>query len=330
MRLKSCTAAVAAVLILAACGADEPTSEADSSSTAPTTSAAPPETSAEPTTEAPIAPMVPGMVVYASDFDVAETASRVEDALLEAGMVTAVVDHAANAASVDMELRPTTLVIGGAPMAGTPLMLEQQVAGIDLPQKYLAWEAEDGTVYLGYNSAEYIATRAAIAVDSPATDGLRMGSAGIAATASGTDQAVSDGATEIGGGDYLIAQVGNASVEESIARYEAAFAAMELMPLATVDHAAGAASIDEQLRPTSVIFVGNPEVGTQLILANQTMGIDLPVRYLVWEDAEGVVSVGYANIAVLAERHGLTGVDDAIAMVQMATEAFTTTAASGR
>lgn len=314
----------ATTLLLVGWGAAGASPGAGSSSS--TTGAPTPESS----TEVPDTPQVPGMVIYASEFDVAETAERVEDALTKAGMVTAIVDHAANATAVGEELRPTTLVIGGAPMAGTPIMLADQRAAVDLPQKYLAWEAEDGTTHLGYNSAEYVAARAGIPLDSEAIVGLQMGSATVAAAASGSDQPLADGAAaDVSADPYLITQQSNASVEESIARYDAAFRAMGLMPAATVDHAAGAATIGEQLRPTSVIFVGNPMVGTQLLLANQTMGIDLPVRYLAWEDAEGVVTLGYPDVNVLAERHGLTGVDEALATVEMATSAFTTTAATG-
>ena len=51
------------------------------------------------------------------------------------------------------------------------------------------------------------------------------------------------------------------------------------------------------------------------------MGIDLPVRYVAYEDERGVVHVGRADIAVLADRHGATGVDETPAMVQSATDA---------
>lgn len=322
MRRTTLALAAAAALALAGCGSG--TGGTGGAGDAP--AAAPASSPAAGSAEVP---RVPGLVVYESAYDVAETSERVQAGLAEAGMVTAVVDHAANAESVGEELRPTTLVIGGAPMAGTPVMAEQQTAGVDLPQKYLSWEAEDGTVYLGYNSAEYIGARAGVAADSAALDGLRMGSARIAATASGNDEPVATGEGAVSGEGYLVEQVSDVGVDEAITRYEEAFAAKDLMPVATVDHAAGAASIGEQLRPTSVTFVGNPQVGTMLLQANQTMGIELPVRYLAWEDEAGVVHVGHPDIRVLAERHGLSGVDDVLDMVEMATGMFTGTAAGG-
>ncbi|MEJ7765436.1 MAG: DUF302 domain-containing protein [Acidimicrobiales bacterium] len=321
---RTLTVTVLASLALAGCGggAAPPTTPPSS---APTSEA--PSSSSSPAPAVPAAPEVDGMVVHASEYDVAETAERVSAALEEAGMVVATVDHAAGAASVGQQLRPTTLVIGGAPMAGTPLMLEQQRAGVDLPQKYLAWEDEDGEVFLGYNSADYIAARAGIAPDSDALATARMGSAGVAATASGNAEPLSEGAEQVTSEGYLVEATSDTTVAEAIARYETAFAAKDLMLVGTVDHAAGAASVDAMLRPTSTTFVGNPMVGTKLLQASQTFGIDLPVRYVAWEDADGVVHVAHPDIRVLAERHGATGVDEVLAMVETATGAFTDTAA---
>ncbi len=324
MRHHLLTLAALAALALTGCAAPGP---------APAEPAAAPTTdpAAAPTTDsaAPAPEEVPGLVVYPSAYDVAETSTRVQDGLAAAGMVTAVVDHAANAASIGEELRPTSLVIGGAPMAGSPVIAAGQTAGIDLPQKYLTWQADDGTVYLAHNSADYVGARAGIAPDSPALDALRMGSAGIAAAASGSDEPVSTGDAAVDGEGYLVEQTADTSVAEAITRYQDAFGTAGLTPAGTVDHAAGAAGVGITLRPTQVTFVGNPMVGTALIQANQTMGIDLPVRYLAWEDEAGAVHVGHPDIRVLAERHGLTGVEDTLAMVENATAMFTTTAAGG-
>lgn len=306
-------------LALAACGGESaPPAAAPSGST---TESAPPSSAPS----VPSAPEVDGMVVLASEYDVDETAERVRAALEEVGMVV----HAAGAASVGEQLRPTTLVVGGAPLAGTPLMLEEQRAAVDLPQKHLAWEDADGEVFLGYNSPDYVTARAGIAPDSDALAAARMGSAGVASMASGTDVPLSDGVGEVTNDGYLVERTSDATVAEVIDRYEQAFAAKDLMLVGTVDHAAAAASINVMLRPTSTTFVGNPMVGTQLLQAVQTFGIDLPVRYVAWEDAEGVVHVAHPDIRVLAERHGATGVDEVLSMVEMATATFTGTAAAG-
>lgn len=273
-------------------------------------------------------PTVAGLVVYASTFDAATTVKKVQERLAAGGMVTATVDHAAAAASIGQKLRPTTVVIGGNPKVGTPLIAAAQTSAIDLPQKYLVWQAEAGAVYLGYNAAEYIAARAELDPASPVLDGLRTGSAAVAAAATGTDHPVADGsATAAGPGTYLVAKTSDTTVAGAIDRYTAAFVAKALKPVATVDHAAGAASIGMTLRPTETTFVGNPMVGTALLQDQQTMGIDLPVRYLAWQDQAGTVHVAHPDIRVLAARHHITGLDNVLTMIDKATITFTATAA---
>ncbi|MWG36863.1 DUF302 domain-containing protein [Halomarina oriensis] len=80
---------------------------------------------------------------------------------IEAGPFTLVttVDHAASAADVGLELRPTTLLVFGNPAVGTLLMQSAQTTAIDLPQKLLVWEAADGTVNVSYNDPQYLAVR---------------------------------------------------------------------------------------------------------------------------------------------------------------------------
>ncbi len=101
-----------------------------------------------------------GLVSVASAFDMDETQARLELAISETGLnLVFMLDHAANAERVDLDLRPTRLFLFGNPNVGTPLMQGAQSIAIDLPQKMLIWEAEDGQVYLGYNDPMYLAAR---------------------------------------------------------------------------------------------------------------------------------------------------------------------------
>jgi uncharacterized protein (DUF302 family) len=101
-----------------------------------------------------------GLITVASRFSVRETIDRLTAAITSAGLlVFARIDHAAGAAQVGMELRPTELLIFGNPRGGTPLMQDRQTAGIDLPVKALVWEDEEGKVWLTYNEAKWLATR---------------------------------------------------------------------------------------------------------------------------------------------------------------------------
>ncbi len=111
--------------------------------------------------DSPAAPVaVDGMIIKPSEYSVTETIDRLENIITEKGItVFTRVDHAAGGKKVDIPLRSTQLLIFGNPKLGTPLMQSQQTAGIDLPLKALAWEDENGQVWLGYNEPSYIASR---------------------------------------------------------------------------------------------------------------------------------------------------------------------------
>ena len=101
-----------------------------------------------------------GLTTVESDFDVAETVSRLETEITNRPLgIFAIIDHAANAEDVGLELRPTTLILFGSPTVGTVLMQSEQTIGIDLPLKYLVWEDACGKVRIGYNSTEFLKRR---------------------------------------------------------------------------------------------------------------------------------------------------------------------------
>lgn len=92
-----------------------------------------------------------GLITKTSPYTVAETLDRLTTAVKGAGAtVFARVDHAAGAATVDMDLRPTQMLMFGNPKLGTPAMLATQTIGLDLPLRVLAYQAEDGSVFVTY------------------------------------------------------------------------------------------------------------------------------------------------------------------------------------
>ena len=101
-----------------------------------------------------------GMVSRKSRHTVNETVERLQKLLATKGVtVFALVDHSGEAAKVGMTMRPTRLMIFGNPAAGTPVMLAAPSIAIDLPLKILIWEDAEGTVWLSWNSAEYLGQR---------------------------------------------------------------------------------------------------------------------------------------------------------------------------
>jgi len=92
---------------------------------------------------------------------------------------------------------------------------------------------------------------------------------------------------------------------ETMSRLEAEIRAKGMTVFAHVDHAAGAAAAGLPLRPTDLLIFGAARGGTPLMQAVQTIGIDLPLKALVWQDKAGVTFVSYNDPAFLTHRHGL-------------------------
>jgi uncharacterized protein (DUF302 family) len=94
--------------------------------------------------------------------------------------------------------------------------------------------------------------------------------------------------------------------EETIKRLEAEVRAKGMTVFAHVDHAAGAAAVGLPLRPTDLLIFGSAKGGTPLMQSVQSIGIDLPLKALVWQDASGVTWLSYNDPAWLAHRHGVS------------------------
>jgi uncharacterized protein (DUF302 family) len=90
-------------------------------------------------------------------------------------------------------------------------------------------------------------------------------------------------------------------------RLEALVRQRGLNVFARIDHAAGASRIGASLRPAQLLIFGNPQGGTPFMQCAQEVGIDLPLKALVWEDAAAQVWIGYNDPGYLARRHGVPG-----------------------
>lgn len=104
--------------------------------------------------------------------------------------------------------------------------------------------------------------------------------------------------------DGLVAIKSPHTVAVTMDRVEVLAKQRGLTVFSRIDHAAGAAKIGKTLRPTQVIIFGNPQGGTPFMECAQTVGIDLPLKVLVWEDAAAQVWLGYNDPDFLAKRHG--------------------------
>jgi uncharacterized protein (DUF302 family) len=104
----------------------------------------------------------------------------------------------------------------------------------------------------------------------------------------------------------LISQKSHYDAKETMGRLESAVSKRGLTAFAKVDHAAGAAQVGQSLRPTELLIFGNAKGGTPVMQAAQTAGIDLPLKALVWQDADGVTWLSYNDPSWIAARHRAT------------------------
>lgn len=105
--------------------------------------------------------------------------------------------------------------------------------------------------------------------------------------------------------DGLITVSSSFGPEETLMRLETEVRAKGMTIFARIDHAAGAAEAGLPLRPTELLIFGAAKGGTPLMQATQTIGIDLPLKALVWQDEAGKTFLSYNDPAYLAGRHGL-------------------------
>jgi uncharacterized protein (DUF302 family) len=104
--------------------------------------------------------------------------------------------------------------------------------------------------------------------------------------------------------DGLITMPSSFGPQQTMSRLEAAVKAKGMTVFAHVDHAAGAEAVGLSLRPTTLLIFGNAKGGTPLMQSVQTIGIDLPLKALIWQDASGATWLSYNDPGWLAQRHG--------------------------
>ena len=105
--------------------------------------------------------------------------------------------------------------------------------------------------------------------------------------------------------DGLITIRSSYGPKETMNRLEAEVKTKGLTVFAHIDHAAGAAAVGLPLGPTDLLIFGNAKGGTPLMQSVQTVGIDLPLKVLVWQDASGNTWLSYNDPNWIAKRHGV-------------------------
>jgi uncharacterized protein (DUF302 family) len=250
-----------------------------------------------------------GTIMLTAGTDVATTTQRVQDAITSSGgSVVTVVDLAAEARRAGVTIPASTLVIGGSPAGQLPLLRVDQRAGVDLPQRYLVHET-DGWVSLTVNSADYVAAVSGIAAAGP-RDALRDTTVPVLAEAvPGSTVPVGSPLIGVTPSGYLVSLSGSADVPTTVERLRRNADRAPTRSIAVADLAAHSADSGPPLRPTSVVFVSNPGAEVPLLAAAPSIGLDLPMRFVVWLDAEELTQIGYPDVRRLAVRHGISAND---------------------
>ena len=115
--------------------------------------------------------------------------------------------------------------------------------------------------------------------------------------------------------------------KETMNRLVAEINATGMTVFARIDHAAGATEVGLTLRPTELIIFGSARGGTPLMQAAQTIGIDLPLKALVWEDAAGNTWISHNDPNWIAQRHGIANAEAVVTKMADLLSAISTTAA---
>ncbi len=106
--------------------------------------------------------------------------------------------------------------------------------------------------------------------------------------------------------------------KETMDRLQTEIRAQGMTVFARIDHAAGAAAVELTLAPNELIIFGNARGGTPLMQSVQTVGIDLPLKVLVWQDAGGKTWLSYNEPSWLAQRHGVTNEESVVSKMTAA------------
>ena len=241
--------------------------------------------------------------------------------------IIAEVDHSDNAGNSNIELNPTKLILFGNPKLGSPLMLENQQAGLDLPQRILVFQDSNKDVYLAYNNTTFLSQRHGLTSEEITLDKISNALAMLTKKASNSAVMESDD-TQTTLNEGIITTV---SKQDFKATYTTLKNTIENNPALRIftelDHQANAQNTDIELRPTRVIIFGNPNLGSPLMASSPTTALDLPQKMLVYENELGEVKISYNSTDFLTSRHHLKDTEKSIDKISKALQKIANTAA---
>ena len=256
-----------------------------------------------------------GSAIIEDAASVDEAVAGITEVLEEQGFeIVAVIDHAAAAAGIGPGLPPTKVVMFRNRIADAFAIRRGQTIGIDLPLKILVWETEpeagDGEIRLLSNSASFLAERHNIRI----RDGL------LALFERVQGQFEDPG---------LVTVRSSRSVADTAQALQDALAGAGFRIPLVIDYKADAGFFRRGLRETTLVVAGNPNVGTLLMQNSREVALNLPQKFLIWEDRHGEVNISYNDPAFIAARGGVQGLDTLLGNIDRALANFANAAAGG-
>ena len=202
--------------------------------------------------------------------------------------IVAIIDHQAGARSVDLDLRPTQVVLFKGSRFDRTLIRRKQIAALDLPHKFLVFEDENGDIQLRFNSPGILIDRHEI----PVADRLVMK----------LDRVLSQFG-ELNNGVRVVES--SQSVEQTVEKLLEILNDRGFRIPAVINFSDRTHRLRKNLRDTQLIIFGNPNVGTPLMQNDQSIGLDLPQKFLVFEDRAHNVFIAFNDPRSLARKHNL-------------------------
>ncbi len=118
----------------------------------------------------------------------------------------------------------------------------------------------------------------------------------------------------------------SSSVSQTVNKLTTIIKSKGLKVFDVIDHQQGAKAAGMELRPTTLVIFGNPAMGTKLMQCDQSIGIDLPMKFLVWQSADNKVWIGYYTPATLAKSYNLEACSELLTKMEGALHNFATAA----
>ena len=245
---------------------------------------------------------------------VAEATTELEAILnqSQASCIVAKIDHQANAASVDQYLRPTTVVLFGNPTLGTPLMQSNPLTGLDLPQRIVIYENEHGDTHIDFRKSDYLRARYSLNGVDDQLETMSNAMSSLARKSIGTEIAISSGAIPDAEEGIVKIKSNNSFSSTCDKLISSIEHAEQLKLITTLDHSTNAERAGMSLAPSRVVVFGNPSVGTKLMQSSQSIGLDLPLSMLIYQDHNNDVVIAFNDPVFMAERYGITDQNEVI------------------